>query len=194
MMKHFAHIVVVLLIAVLPVQTALADDGSLPNNDPPDPSRIQIVTHQLQVVKAGKVLPGIPVPNGSSQQTVSGWTIEWANASGYTTGWFGSKYVRHEFARTRKVSGPSGSYQAEAHATLIDGPNYGGTQVFNYITHPCAQSIVNNGTAQSCSSPWQSSSTGRQWYIVSGHYFDIGINGSQDAACPGCIDWVYVTP
>jgi len=191
-MRRFFYLFVALLTAALPVQAAFADDITPPATDSPDPARAQVITRQTQVTKLIRSRAEFST-NGSSQQGVGSWTIEWANAAGYTTGAFGAKYVRHEHARTRKVSGPAGSYQAEAHATLIDGRYYGGTQVFNYFTHPCAQAIVNNATAQTCSSPWQSSSSGRDWLIVSGHYFDIGLNGI-DADCPGCIDWVYTTP
>lgn len=192
-MRYFFYLLGALLTAALPIQAAFADDNAPPTTtDSPDPSRAQVIAHQAQVTRRIRGWPGFST-TASSQQGIGTWTIEWANAAGYTTGWFGSKYVRHEYARTRRVSGPTGSYQAEAHATLIDGRYYGGTQVFNYFTHSCAKAIVNNATAQTCSSPWQSSSSGRDWLIVSGHYFDIGINGI-DADCPGCIDWVYTTP
>lgn len=191
-MRLFFCLLVALLMAAFPAQAAFAGDSSPPNTDSPDPSRARVITRQARVTKLIQGRPGFST-NASLQQGVGSWTIEWANAAGYTTGWFGSKYVRHEFARTRKVSGPAGSYQAEAHAVLINGQYYSDPQVFSYVTHSCAQAIVNNATAQTCSSPWQASSSGRQWFIISGHSFDIGINGT-DAQCPGCIDWVYTTP
>jgi len=195
-MKAISHLIAATLVTLLQVSTVVASDTTPPSSQPDEITIQSVTTNQAQVIKPvidKPMRPGSPVINGSSQQTVGSWTIEWSNAAAYGTGG-GNKYVQHYYAKTRKVSRPAGSYQAEVHATLIDGPSYGGTQVFSYFTHPCAQAIVNNGTAQSCSSPWQLSSTGHQWFIISGHYFDIGINGSQDASCPGCIDWVYTTP
>lgn len=144
-----------------------------------------VITNQSEVTQEEYM-------DGSSTVTIGSWTIRYSNAASYGTGG-GNKYVRHDFARTEKVAG-SGSYQAEAHAALIKGTSYGGQVVFSYLSHPCAESIVNNATAQACTSPWQLSSTGQQWLIISGHYFDIGINGVRDSECSGCIDWVFTTP
>lgn len=189
-MKTIKHLLVVLAVASLamPVGAAYADDV--------DPSAIalqNVTVNQTEVTKQStqRGLPGYET-DADTSRTIGSWTIRYANGVGFGTGG-GNKYFRHEFAKTEKLAG-SGSYQSEAHASLIRGSSYGGENVFNMFTHPCAQSIVNNGTAQTCTSPWQLSSAGQQWLIISGHYFDIGIDGTQDDTCPGCIDWVYTTP
>lgn len=168
--------------------------GDDPPPDSPDVTLEAVISNETEVNRRfsnGNGGSGGVTPSGSTEKTVGSWKIRYGNAIGYGTGG-GSKYVRHEYARTEKVAG-SGSYQAEAHATLIKGSSYTGQQVFSYFTHPCAQSIVNNAKAQSCTSPWFQSSTGQKWCVVSGHYFDIAINGSKDSTCDGCIDWIYTT-
>ena len=168
-MKNLFVVLMAVALALFPTAPAFADGGAPP-----------------------KVTTQAVSPKNSTTRTVGGFTIMYSNSAAYGTAG-SNKYVRHNSARTEKTAG-TGSYQAEAHGALIKGSSYSNPTVWDYISHPCAQSIVNNAAAQTCVSPWQLSSTGQKWLVISGHYFDIGINGSQDSSCSGCIDFVYTTP
>ena len=126
----------------------------------------------------------------SATQTVNGQTVEYSNCAGAAAN---GSYVYHCFARTRRIAG-TGTYRTEAHATLIDGNQLGGNQVFNYVLYPCAKVEKTNAESKTCQSPNFTSSHGKQWYIVSGHSFDTDNTPPYAANCPGCIDWVYTTP
>lgn len=136
---------------------------------------------------------GEPVTDASGTQTSGGTTAEWSNGVAY---YLSPRQISHYFAKTARIAG-SGSYKAETHATLINGTQYDGPIWFSQSTYSCAQSIVVNGTAQSCQSPFfnaPSGLPGKNWRIVSGHSFDMGNNGSWDMNCSGCIDWVFTFP
>jgi hypothetical protein len=199
-MKRFFVLLIAISIMLLPVSTAFADGGAPPPVLPDGSTAItiqRVVTNQKvannHASSNNSGHPGGPTPDASTNRNVGSWTITYANAAALGYDGNGNKYVQHYYGKTIKTAG-SGSYQAEVHATLLNGGTYDSPSVFDYITNPCAKSVVNNGTAQSCSSPWFASSTGRQWYIITGHYFDIGIDGTKDSTCDGCIDWVYATP
>lgn len=172
---------------------AYADDPHPPQTTPDPTSDIilqSVVTNRTQITQQ------IPVqtyaPDGSVSVVTEDWVIEYANGAAYGING-ANKYVQHLLARTRKIAG-IGPYQAEAHATLIKGNSYSVPPVFDQFIYPCAFQVVNDNTAQTCPSPWQPSTTGQQWFIISGHSFDIGGDGIKDTFCPGCIDFVFTTP
>lgn len=104
--------------------------------------------------------------------------------------------MRHDFAQTERDVG-SGKWHTKTHAALIKGHSYSGTQVFSAYTHACADQSVTkttNGKVSTCSSPYQGTSRGAKWLLVSGHTFDQSANGTTDGACHGCIDWKWSVP
>lgn len=104
--------------------------------------------------------------------------------------------MRHDFAQTHRDVG-TGRWSTNTHAALIKGHSYSGSIVFSGNTHSCAnqnQTKTTNSTVDTCSSPYQGTSRGGKWLLVSGHTFDQGANGTQDGACSGCIDWKWTVP
>lgn len=132
-------------------------------------------------------------PLRSATQSSGSWSWEYANAAASGIDSYGRKVVQHYYGRTRKLTG-TGTYKAEVHSTLLNGGTYGSPSVFDYLQYPCAKQEKVNATAQSCPSPWFVTTTGRKWFIITGHYFDIGADGLRDGTCDGGIDWVYTTP
>lgn len=153
-----------------------------------------VVTQQVSQ-KSESLRPGADdiTPDASSSVVVGNNTIEWGNCLGH---WHQSQYhkVYHCFARTRRLSG-SGDYEAEAHAALIKGTaqgvEYEDEIVFSQFTDTCAEVVKTNQTAETCQSPLFFTGIPQWWYVVSGHYFDLGANGTQDATCSGCVDWRF---
>lgn len=117
-----------------------------------------------------------------------GWTVQFKNVISANAG--PAEWVRYLYAHTKRLAG-AGAYKTNAHATLIEGDSYEDEQVFSVFTHGCAGKTIVNGTAKTCQSPQFSTSPGEKWFVISGHWYDHGNNGSQDATCPGCIDWVW---
>ena len=117
--------------------------------------------------------------------------VRYANALSYQSGW--PKKVRHEYAITEKLSGPSTLYETHVHAALKDGTDPLDTLVFGLHTHSCATVDRTNSKAQTCTSPWYNTSSGSKWTVYSGHHYDINGDGNDDT-CLGCIDWVYDVP
>lgn len=189
-MKRLVNLLAVILL-LLPVSTTFADDDNPPAVQA-DESIVIVRQREVTNETSVKIRGGRDEIDASTTRTVGSVTIKYSNAAAQGWDCCGGTYVRHSYARTARIAGTA-SYQAEAHAALLDGTTLESPSVFDFITDPCAQSIINNATAQSCSSPWFQSSPGRGWYIVSGHYFDIWINGTRDSTCDGCIDWVYWT-
>lgn len=141
------------------------------------------------------VITGVDGANGLGKSVirqVGSWTVEYSLAGAYMFYNY-KKYVQHMFAKTARTAG-AGNYAAEAHANLIKGNNYGGQQVFSSFTTNCAGTTVINGKAQTCASSWFRTLAGAKWFLISGHSLDIGINGSKDSTCDGCMDFVYTVP
>lgn len=175
--KVLAMVVLFILLMTIIANVALADG--------PIDAVEQVVDFQI---RAGRIQS-----NRSATGSNGSWSWEYANAAQPGTTVQGGKVIRHYFGRTRKLTG-TGTYRAEVHSTLLNGGTYGSPSVFDYLGTPCAKSELLNATAQACSSPWFGTTKGRKWFIITGHYFDIGANGSREGDCPGCIDWVYTTP
>lgn len=183
--------------APLPPVVSLTD----PNQPAPNFTAYEL-PNGVYVVEARRAITSLDTPvtgpiarystDASASQTVGSTTVEWSNAVAYT---ISPRQISHYFAKTSRLAG-SGDYKAETHATLINGTQYDGPIWFSRDTYPCAQSIVVNGAAQSCQSPFfdASGTAGRNWRVVSGHSFDVGNNGTWDANCSGCIDWVFTFP
>lgn len=174
----------------IPISPVFADAGQPPVSVTNDQVALQVVVHSSQVNLAAGDRQGYgeAATDGSGTVIVGGMTVEWSNGVGWNP-----TSMRHEFGQTQRVAG-SGNYETEVHSTLIDGPYYGGNQVFSNGTDSCAQVYAVNATARTCSSLLQPSSSGHQWFIISGHSFNVGIGGTWDAECPGCIDWVWTQP
>lgn len=119
------------------------------------------------------------------------WRVKFENKISYVRGRRG--WVRYDHASTRRLSG-SGTYRANAHATLIRGSSYSGEYAFASHMQRCAGVTVVNRTARTCSSPRFSTSPGQQWYVISGHFYDHGNNGSIDAEVTGGMDYVWTAP
>jgi hypothetical protein len=121
------------------------------------------------------------------------WVIQWSMGWAWRSYTGDSRGMRHRFARTIKKEG-SGSYVAEAHAALVHGGSYTDEIVFSMDTDSCAVSEVSNSSAGTCPSNWFDSHVGDNWIVVSGHYFDVGEDGSRDATCDGCLDRGFTMP
>lgn len=119
----------------------------------------------------------------------NGYRVRFANSISANAG--PARWVRYDYAKTERLSG-SGNYRAEAHATLIQGDRYEDQQVFNYSTgHSCAGVARVNRTAKTCSSPSFRTSPGEKWFVISGHSFDHGNDGSVEKQIIGELDWVW---
>lgn len=118
----------------------------------------------------------------------------WRARHSIRVAWYSdSSKVRYDRARAQRLEG-SGSYKTAAHATLIKGHSYSGTQVFSPYTHSCASDSNVDATTTTCSSPWQATETGGRWFLTGGFTYDHGNDGSRDFPCDGCIDWQWVMP
>jgi len=60
---------------------------------------------------------------------------------------------------------------------------------------------VDDGEARTCESPFQSTSKGASWFLVSGHWIDVAKDDGardqsvrHDGECFGCIDWAWKVP
>lgn len=150
---------------------------------------IHVEMSQLRTEIVGQF--GQPSPDGSSNRTVGGDSIRYANAISYIGGI--SKQVRYEYAITEKLSGPSTLYKTHAHGALKRGTGTFDPIVFGNPPDACASKDTTNGKAQTCTSSWFSTTGGAKWSVYSGHSYDINANGVDDT-CSGCIDWVYTVP
>lgn len=127
----------------------------------------------------------------SSTSSGSGYRVHFKNVLSSNAG--AAQWVRHYYAQTRRLSG-SGSYEAEAHAVLIEGDSYEDEQVFSVYTHSCAGVVKVNATAKTCASPRFSTSPGEKWFAISGQYYDHGNDGSVERVIAGELDYVWTAP
>lgn len=90
-------------------------------------------------------------------------------------------------------------YGNGVHATLIQGEEDGGNEVWDGYTSSCAQNFVFNGEADTCRSPSFGTHQGQVWTAAQGSFFDNfnDENGnqdnpdSQDGTCEPCVDTRY---
>ena len=92
-------------------------------------------------------------------------------------------WARDNYASTKRLSG-SGSYEAEAHATLIEGDSYEGEQVFSGFSPPCATRTKVNRKAKTCRSPRFDTEPGEERFAISGHSYNHGNDGGSGASTP----------
>lgn len=119
------------------------------------------------------------------------WRVKFENRISFQRGRRG--WVRYDHAETRRLSG-SGTYRANAHATLIRGSSYSGEYAFASHRQRCAGITTVNRTARTCSSQRFSTSPGQRWYVISGHFYDHGNDGSIEADITGEMDYIWTAP
>lgn len=123
------------------------------------------------------------------------WVVQWKQVVRWYTN--GTK-MRHDSGQTTRLEGCD-NYKARVHTTLIKGHDYFVTPEWSHFgakdNDACASTGWQlNKQARTCSSPYQNTSKGAKWLLVSGHDYDNRANSSVDGSCAGCIDWKWTVP
>lgn len=196
---------VVVLLLLEPTLTAFAggDDPPVPPVGPPSVQTsvgengevITIVSQESTI--DGSSNGGI-IPAGSSTVQVGSHTVKYSLCWAYFYNpSLLSYYTYHCYAKTEKISG-TGTYKTHAHAALIKGSlagvSYTDPVVFGYPPTACASITKTNATSTTCKSPNFASKTNQWWYAISGHWYDLGADGTINSRCDGCIDTKYRVP
>lgn len=191
-MKRFATLIIFVVLLLLSSASIVFADGG-PKGKDSNAKNMKVRSADNGVVYEASQESSIPYVgeslNASTEQPVGSHTVRYSSALWYDS----CCNVRHYYGRTEKVSG-SGNYKTHIHSALIKGQYPGDEVVWSWLDDTCGEDNQTNATAQSCSSPKQTTTSGQPWRIVTGHRYDVGANGTWDDECAGCIDWVWWTP